>query len=136
MNYTDLECVTFTGEILRSPTTDQGQTAENPQVVRTAHDYAAVVNISTTDGVRQVAFVGLDALTVANHNPVTAGDFAGVTGRLTTVGDLRAEWFEPQAVHDIEDIKTSLYALGLEDTTPIVRVEVFADRPTMSLINV
>lgn len=129
MNYTDLENITFTGGVLESPTTEQGKTADTPQVARTAHDYASVVNVSTTDGIRRVIFVGLDALTVAENSPLTVGTIAAVSGRLTTVGELRAEWFEPQAVHRIEDIRTSLYAFGLDDSTEVVRVEVFADRP-------
>jgi hypothetical protein len=129
MNYTDLERITFTGPILQSPTTEPGKTSETPQVVRTAHDYVSVVNVSTTDGIRQLIFVGLDALTVAENSPLSVGSIGAVSGRLTTVGELRAEWFEPQAVQSIEDIRTSLHALGLDDNTDVVRVEVFADRP-------
>jgi hypothetical protein len=129
MNYTDLEHITFTGGVLEFPTTGQGKAADTPQVERTAHDYASVVNVSTAEGIRRVIFVGLDALTVAENSPLTVGTIAAVSGRLTTVGELRAEWFEPQAVRRIEDIRTSLYALGLDDTTEVVRVEVFADRP-------
>ena len=112
MDITELPYTEFTGTVIGHPTT-----------VKISHDYAAVVPVDTGDGIHNVVLVGLDALKIT-YIGYGLSDGAPVTGNgwVTTVGNLESEWFSRWDVRDIDDLKTALRRLGLDDDTEIVRM--------------